>query len=105
MGEPEPRGDIMKGEHFLAVDRVHESDAVILDDHGRAFTVPLNALPDGVEARSVLRAVVADDGEPDWSSAAIDEGETERRKRLSADLTDKLRGSDEHGFLHPEDDT
>ncbi len=95
----------MKGEHFLAVDRVHESDAVILDDHGRAFTVALNDLPEGVEARSVLRVVVADDGEPDWSSAAIDEGETERRKRLSADLTNELRGSDEHGFLHPEDDT
>ena len=94
----------MKGEHFLAVDRVHQSDAVILDDHGRAFTVPLNDLPEGVEARSVLRVVVADDGVPDWSSAAIDEGETERRKRLSADLTDELRHSDEHGFLHPEEE-
>ena len=95
----------MKGEHFLAVDRVHQSDAVILDDHGRAFTVPLNDLPEGVEVRSVLRVVVADDGVPDWSSAAIDEGETERRKRLSADLTDELRGSGEHGFLNPKDDT
>jgi hypothetical protein len=73
----------MKGEHFLAVDRVHENDAVILDDHGRAFTVPLKELPEGVAARSVLRVVVADDGEPDWASAAVDEGETERRKRLS----------------------
>jgi hypothetical protein len=95
----------MEGEHYLAVDRVHESDAVIVDDHGRAFTVPLDQLPDGMEPRTILRVAVAGDGTPDWTTAAIDPEETERRKKASADLTEKLRQSDEHGFLHPEGDS
>ena len=89
--------------HHLAVDRVHEEDAVIVDDHGRAFTVPLSALPSGLVARTVLEVLVADDGMPDWSSARIDVDETQRREQRSADLTEKLRDSDEHGFLHPEE--
>ena len=89
----------MEGEHYLAVDRVHESDAVIVDDHGRAFTVPLDQLPGGLERRTILRVVVAADGTPDWTTAAVDPDETQRRKQASADLTEKLRGSDEHGRL------
>jgi hypothetical protein len=92
----------MASRHHLAVDKVHTSDAVILDDTGRAFTVPLSALPPELAERTVLEVLVADDGTPDWSTATIDEVETQRRQRLSADLTEKLRGSDEHGFLHPD---
>jgi hypothetical protein len=92
----------MGSPHYLAVDKVHASDAVILDDHGRAFTVPLNELPPGVAERTVLKVLVADDGTPDWSSAEVDEAETQRRQQRSADLTEKLRSSDEHGFLHPD---
>jgi hypothetical protein len=92
----------MADEHFLAVDKVHESDAVIVDDHGRAFTVPLAQLPPGVAERTVLRVVLGDAGTPDWSSAAVDETETRRRMRRSQELTDKLMQADEYGFLHPE---
>ncbi len=46
--------------------------------------------------------MVDDSGTPDWSTAVIDTGETERRKRQSADLTDKLRNSDEYGFIRPD---
>jgi hypothetical protein len=94
----------MATEHYLAVDKVHDTDAVILDDHGRAFTVPLDQLPKGLTERAVLRVMVDDAGDPDWSSASLDTPETNRRKRLSAELTDKLREADEHGFLHPEED-
>lgn len=95
----------MGSPHHLAVDKVHASDAVIVDDHGRAFTVPLGELPAGLAERTVLKVLVADDGTPDWSSAEIDDGETRRRQRRSADLTEKLRHSDEHGFLHPGEET
>ncbi len=95
----------MASEHYLAVDKVHEADAVILDDHGRAFTVSLAELPAGLAERTVLKVVVAEDGTPDWTTAAIDNPETERRKQRSAELTEKLRSSDEHGFLHPEEET
>lgn len=92
----------MASPHFLAVDKVHASDAVIVDDHGRAFTVPLRDLPSGVAERTVLEVLVDDEGTPDWSSARIDQAETQRREQRSAELTEKLRESDEHGFLHPE---
>lgn len=95
----------MASPHYLAVDRLHASDAVIVDDHGRAFTVPLDRLPPGLAERTILRVLVGDDGNPDWSSAEVDEAETQRRQRRSADLTDRLRDSDEHGFLHPSEDT
>ncbi|UCF41023.1 MAG: DUF3006 domain-containing protein [Gemmatimonadota bacterium] len=91
----------MAAPHYLAVDKVHASDAVIVDDHGRAFTVPLSDLPAGLAERTVLKVIVADDGTPDWSSAEIDARETERRQQRSADLTERLRHSDDHGFLHP----
>jgi hypothetical protein len=94
----------MASPHHLSVDRVHASDAVIVDDHGRAFTVPLSELPPDLAARTVLEVLVADDGTPDWSTAKIDEGETQRRQQRSADLTEKLRDSDEHGFLHPDEE-
>ncbi len=95
----------MASPHYLAVDKVHASDAVILDDHGRAFTVPLSELPTDLAERTVLKVVVADDGTPDWSTAEIDAGETQQRQQRSAELTEKLRDSDEHGFLHPEEET
>jgi hypothetical protein len=94
----------MASPHYLAVDKVHTSDAVIVDDHGRAFTVPLSELPPDLAERTVLEVLMADDGTPDWSTATIDERETQRRQRRSADLTEKLRGSDEHGFLRPDEE-
>jgi hypothetical protein len=94
----------MASSHYLAVDRLHASDAVIVDDQGRAFNVPLSELPPDLAERTVLEVVVGDDGTPDWSTAKIDEGETQRRQQRSADLTEKLRGSDEHGFLHPDEE-
>lgn len=90
----------MATEHTFAVDRLHENDAVLVADSGRAFTVQLDRLPNGLEVGMMLRASVDDAGNPDWSTATIDREETEKRKRPSTELSDKLRDSDEHGFLH-----
>lgn len=94
----------MATEHSFTVDRLHEHDAVLVADSGRAFTVPLDRLPSGLEIRMTLRASVDDAGDPDWSTATIDREETERHKRPSTELSDKLRDSDEHGFLHVEEE-
>lgn len=93
----------MPREHFFAVDRVHENDAVIMDDTGRALTIPLDRLPTGVAARTVLRVSIDNEGNPHWSTAKIDEAETQRRKQAAGDLLNKLRRSDAHGFINPEE--
>ncbi|MGD2134759.1 MAG: DUF3006 family protein [Gemmatimonadales bacterium] len=90
----------MATEQTFAVDRLHETDAVLVSDAGRACTVPLDQLPDGLEVRMVVRASVDDTGTPDWSTAAIDRDQTEKRRRASSELSEKLRDSDDHGFLH-----
>jgi hypothetical protein len=93
----------MAAEHLYAVDKLHREDAVLVDDQGRAARVPLSDLPQELTENSVLRVPVSGDDAPDWSGATIDQDETERRKRQSADFTEKLRHSDEHGFLKPDD--
>jgi len=88
--------------HDFSVDRLHESDAVLVDDHGRAFTVPRDQLPQGIAERAVIRVDLDAAGNPNWATAEIDPDEAKKHKRDSDELSRKLRESDRYGFIHPE---
>ncbi len=85
--------------HYYVVDRVHDDNAVVVDDMGRAVTVPAVLLPERIVEGSVLRVPVTGEAEAQWSRARIDDEEVDRRRRRSAEFAEQLRHSDEHGFI------
>lgn len=80
----------MPTEQFYIVDRIKEEQAVLLDDEGHAMSVTLDQIPSGASRGSVLRVTLTADRAPDWSSAQIDEAETEKRRRQSGEILKKL---------------
>lgn len=94
----------MSTQQRYSVDRLHEADAVLVDDDGRALTVPRKRLPRGVEERAVVVVSVDAAGAPDWSTATVDSSEAEKHKRDSDELSRRLRESDQYGFLHPDEE-
>ena len=87
--------------HFWVIDSIHTDRVVLVCDDGRAASTRPSNLPDDLEAQMVLTIESDADGKPDWSTAAIDRGGTERRRQQSAALVQKLRKSDQHGFIAP----
>jgi len=85
--------------HIWVVDTVHSDKIVLVCDDGRAATASPTQLPDGLEDRMVLEVESDAQGQPDWTTANVDAEETDRRRKQSADFVEKLRKSDEHGFL------
>ncbi len=80
----------MAPERYYMVDRINGEQATLLDDEGHATSVALDLLPSGVDYGSVLRVTLDSDGTPDWSSAQIDQSETEERRRQSGQILKKL---------------
>lgn len=68
-----------------AVDRIDGDVAVLVDDEGAVVTVSWLDLPEGTEEGSIVAIDFDDDGDPDWSSALLDEDERLRREQLIAD--------------------
>jgi Protein of unknown function (DUF3006) len=93
----------MSPQHSFSVDRLHDEDAVLVDDQGHALTVSRDQLPNGIEERIVIHVEVDSAGTPNWSTAKIDADEAKRHKRDSDELSRKLRESDQYGFLHPKE--
>lgn len=83
-------------ERFYAVDRVASDNAIVVDDEGRAQTVPLTEFRRGIAETMVLRVPIDNAGEPTWSAAVVDPDETERRRRKSAQFLKALQ-QDEPG--------
>lgn len=83
-------------ERFFTVDRVSSNDAIVVDDEGRARTVPLSEFTGGIAETMVLRVPIDNAGEPTWSAAVVDPHETERRRRKSAQFLQALQ-QDEPG--------
>ncbi len=86
----------MSEERLYAVDGVHEDQAVLIDDHGRALSRSVGDLPPGVAAGWILRIPVRSDGEPDFGAAAVDRTEMERRRRAQRKLLEDLE-QEAHG--------
>lgn len=89
---------------YWTVDHVGSDRAVVVDDKGRAETLPLSVLPAGVEKLAVLKVEVSADGKIDWSTATVDDSETDRRRRHSEDISKRLRLSDPQGFIYMPDE-
>ncbi|HVH68295.1 MAG TPA: DUF3006 family protein [Gemmatimonadales bacterium] len=84
-------------EAFFTVDRLDGDIAVLVADDGAALDVPGHVLPMRVAAGVVLRANLAANGDPDWSSATIDDAERGRRMRQARERLERLRRSDPGG--------
>jgi hypothetical protein len=82
---------------FYTVDRIEAAVAVLVGDDGAAIDVPERALPVKVREGVVLRVRLAADGTPDWSSAAIDPAERERRLQQARETLNRLRRTDPGG--------
>jgi hypothetical protein len=96
--------DIMPGVEHWTVDHVGASQAVLVDDKGRAVTLSLSDLPAGLEKLAVLTVEVPENGVIDWSRATVDTEETDRRRRSSEDISRRLRLSDPQGFIYMPDE-
>jgi hypothetical protein len=79
---------------FYMVDRISSREAVLVDDQGHAFSVPLNHFRRGIAENMVVRVPVEDDAPLDWSSATVDQDETERRAREAQSILERLRERD-----------
>ncbi len=84
----------MAPERHYIVDRIKGEQATLLNDEGHATSVALDLLPSGLEDGSVLHVTLDSDGTPDWSSAQIDQSETEERRRLSSQILKKLEAGE-----------
>ena len=83
-------------EAFYSVDRLERAVAVLVGDDGVGLDVLKKTLPVKVRAGVVLR-VRLDAGNPDWSSATIDDAERERRLQEARERLERLRGTDPGG--------
>lgn len=82
---------------FYTVDRIEGDVAVLVGDEGVALDVPVGTLPVTAREGVVLRVRLAPSGKPDWSSAAPDAAERERRLREARARLGRLRRTDPGG--------
>jgi hypothetical protein len=82
---------------FFSVDRLERAVAVLVGDDGVGRDVLKKTLPVKVREGVVLRVRLDAEGHPDWSSAAIDDAERERRLQEARDRLERLRGTDPGG--------
>jgi hypothetical protein len=88
----------MRGRVTFTVDRLETRLAVLIDDDGREVEVARRQLPkDARREGAVLRVEVDASGDPDWSTAAIDTEEEERRLADARARLERLRGRDPGG--------
>ena len=91
------RGSRPEGEAFYSVDRLERAVAVLVGGDGVGFDVLKRSLPVRVHEGLVLRVRLDAAGQPDWSSATIDDAERERRLQQARDRLERLRGTDPGG--------
>lgn len=82
---------------FYTVDRIEGAIAVLVGDDGVGLDVPARSFPLRLHEGVVLRVRLAADGTPDWSSAAVDQAERERRVTAAREALDRLRRADPGG--------
>lgn len=87
------------GEVFYVVDRFERSLAVLSSDSGEEHSVLVGKLPRGLRDGDVLRTGQYSNGEPNWTTARLDRGETERRKHEARDILQELRRRDPGGDI------
>lgn len=86
----------MPADQLFTVDRLEGTSAMLLDDAGRAVTVPRGRLPRDMREGDVLRVPLFNDA-PDWGRAAVDGAETSRRLDEARKQLDELKKQDAGG--------
>ena len=88
-------------EAFYTVDRREGEVTVLVADDGTAVDLPGHVLrlrlPMLATVGVVLRVRLAADGEPEWSSATIDDAERQRRLRQARERLERLGRTDPGG--------
>src|SRR5436309_882644 len=84
-------------EAFYSVGRLERAVAVLVGDDGVGLDVLKKTLPVKVREGVVLRVRLDAAGNPDWSSATIDDAERERRLQEARERLERLRGTDPGG--------
>jgi hypothetical protein len=84
-------------EAFYSVDRLERAVAVLVADDGVGLDVLRRSLPVKLRDGLVLRVRLDAAGQPDWSSATVDDAERERRVQQARDRLERLRGTDPGG--------
>ena len=88
----------MRGRVTFTVDRLESRVAVLIDDDGRELEVARRRLPRYARREgAVLRVELDGDGEPDWTTAAVDAEEEERREADARARLERLKGRDPGG--------
>ncbi len=87
----------MAERRYFAVDRISAQMATLVDEQGRALSVPLRRFKKGIAETMVLRVPLDSAGEPDWLAAEVDTEETERRRRKSHEFLQALQEHDVGG--------
>jgi DUF3006 family protein len=84
-------------EAFYTVDRREGDVTVLVADDGTAVDLSDHALPVRVGAGVVVRVRLLASGEPEWSSATIDDAERGRRLRQARQRLERLGRTDPGG--------
>ena len=88
----------MRGRVTFTVDRLESRVAVLIDDDGRELEVARRRLPkDARREGAVLRVELDASGDPDWTTAAVDAEEEERRLGDARERLERLRRRDPGG--------
>lgn len=88
----------MRGRVTFTVDRLEPRVAVLIDDDGRELEVARRRLPkDARREGAVLRVELDTNNELDWTTAAIDAEEEERRLADARARLERLRKRDPGG--------
>ena len=88
----------MRGRVTFTVDRLESRVAVLIDDDGRELEVARRRLPkDARREGAVFRVELDADGEPDWTTAALDAEEEGRRGADARARLARLKGRDPGG--------
>jgi len=84
--------------HF-AVDQIENDLAVLLDDDGTGYAVPVTKLPLALREGMVLSVRLDREGRPDWSTAVHDETEERWRLEEGTERIDRMRERDPGGDI------
>jgi hypothetical protein len=86
-------------EAFYAVDRIEGAIAVLVGDDAATTDLERSALPARIKEGTVIRVSLGSDGQPDWSTAEIDEKERSRRLKTAQERLKKLSENDPGGDI------
>jgi hypothetical protein len=90
---------VKSARRHYAVDQIENDLAILLDDEGTGYAVPVTTLPLALREGMVLGVMSDREGRPDWSTAVHDETEERWRLEEAAERLERLKQQDPGGDL------